>query len=54
MYKFVRAWSRRTLEKAGESVMDVAADDDEDESIDESTRGPDTSTAGTAGSAKAL
>lgn len=33
VWKGVRAWSRRTLEKAGERVMDVpgAADDDEDD-----------------------
>ncbi len=27
----VRAWSKKTLEKAGERVMDVAGDDDEDD-----------------------
>ncbi len=31
VYKGVRAWSRRTLEKAGERVMDVAGDDDDDD-----------------------
>ncbi len=31
VYKGVRAWSRRTLEKASERVMDVAGDDDYDE-----------------------
>ncbi|KAF2497349.1 hypothetical protein BU16DRAFT_312031 [Lophium mytilinum] len=31
VYKGVRAWSRRTLEKAGEQVMDVQPDDDDDE-----------------------
>jgi len=31
VYKGVRAWSRRTLEKAGERVMDVKVDDDEEE-----------------------
>jgi hypothetical protein len=31
IYKGVRAWSRRTLERAGERVMDVQGDDDEDE-----------------------
>ena len=30
MYKGVRGWCRRTLEKAGERVMDVAGDDDND------------------------
>ena len=30
MYKAVRAWSRQTLEKAGERVMDVNVDDDDD------------------------
>lgn len=35
VWKGVRAWSRRTLEKASEKVVDVqgeAGDDDEDES----------------------
>ncbi|KAL4784076.1 hypothetical protein BJX76DRAFT_348099 [Aspergillus varians] len=32
VYKGVRAWSRRTLEKAGERVMDVPLPDDDDES----------------------
>ncbi|KAF2130747.1 RING finger domain-containing protein [Dothidotthia symphoricarpi CBS 119687] len=31
VYKGVRAWSRRTLERAGERVMDVQGDDDDDE-----------------------
>ncbi|KAF2803657.1 uncharacterized protein BDZ99DRAFT_363464, partial [Mytilinidion resinicola] len=31
IYKGVRAWSRRTLEKAGEQVMDVQPDDDDDD-----------------------
>ena len=31
VYKGVRAWSRRTLEKAGERVMDVAGDDNDDD-----------------------
>lgn len=31
IYKGVRAWSRRTLERAGERVMDVQGDDDDDE-----------------------
>ncbi|KAF2257064.1 hypothetical protein BU26DRAFT_35196 [Trematosphaeria pertusa] len=31
IYKGVRAWSRRTLEKAGERVMDVQGDDDADD-----------------------
>jgi hypothetical protein len=33
IWKGVRAWSRRTLEKAGERVMDVPGitDDDDDE-----------------------
>lgn len=48
MYKFVRAWSRRTLEKAGDSVMDVAADDDHDEIVDEGMRGPDSTSPSTA------
>ncbi|KAI4215805.1 MAG: hypothetical protein LQ351_001793 [Letrouitia transgressa] len=30
VYKGVRAWSRRTLEKAGEKVMDVPGDGDDD------------------------
>lgn len=28
IYKGVRVWSRRTLERAGERVMDVQGDDD--------------------------
>jgi len=35
IWKGVRAWSRRTLEKAGERVMDVKADDDEDDEDEE-------------------
>lgn len=31
VYKSVRAWSRRTLEKAGEKVMDVATDDNDED-----------------------
>ena len=31
VYKGVRAWSRRTLEKASERVMDVAGDDDDED-----------------------
>lgn len=31
VYKGVRAWSRHTLEKAGERVMDVAGDDSDDD-----------------------
>lgn len=31
VYKGVRAWSRRTLERAGEKVMDVPLPEDEDE-----------------------
>lgn len=31
VYKGVRAWSRRTLEKAGERVMDVAGDEEDDD-----------------------
>ena len=31
VYKGVRAWSRRTLEKAGERVMDVGGDDNDGE-----------------------
>ncbi|MCJ1262113.1 hypothetical protein MMC22_001983 [Lobaria immixta] len=49
VYKFVRAWSRRTLEKAGESVMDVAADDDQDEIVDEGVGGHDSAIPSTAG-----
>ncbi|KAL8695167.1 MAG: hypothetical protein Q9218_000335 [Villophora microphyllina] len=30
VYKAVRAWTRRTLEKAGERVMDVGTDDDDE------------------------
>ena len=35
VYKGVRAWSRRTLEKAGERVMDVAGDDIDDDEEEE-------------------
>ena len=35
LYKAVRAWSRRTLEKASEKVMDVPLDDDEEELVDD-------------------
>ncbi len=31
VFKSVRAWSRRALEKAGERLMDVADDDNDDE-----------------------
>jgi len=31
VYKGVRLWSRRVLEKAGERVMDVPLADDEDD-----------------------
>ncbi|RDW82114.1 hypothetical protein BP6252_03226 [Coleophoma cylindrospora] len=31
VWKWVRAWTRRTLEKAGERVADVQGDDDDDE-----------------------
>jgi hypothetical protein len=31
VYKGVRVWSRRTLERAGERVMDVQGDDDDDD-----------------------
>lgn len=38
VYKGVRAWSRRTLEKAGERVMDVPLpDDDKDGDENEQT-----------------
>ncbi|KAF2741104.1 hypothetical protein EJ04DRAFT_592778 [Polyplosphaeria fusca] len=39
IWKGVRAWSRRTLEKAGERVMDVPGDgdDEDDEGYDETT-----------------
>lgn len=40
IWKGVRAWTRRTLEKAGERVMDVQGDDDDDE---EGQAPPDTS-----------
>jgi len=33
VYKGVRAWSRRTLEKAGERVMDVRVDGDDDDEL---------------------
>ena len=31
MWKAVQAWSRRTLEKASESVLDIGGDDDDDD-----------------------
>ncbi len=34
VYKGVRSWSRGILEKAGERVMDVPLDDDEDEEVE--------------------
>lgn len=37
VWKAVRAWSRRTLEKAGERVMDVHGDDDDQDDIPESS-----------------
>ncbi|KAF2403587.1 hypothetical protein EJ06DRAFT_283642 [Trichodelitschia bisporula] len=37
VWKGVRAWSRRTLEKAGERVMDVKGDEDNDDSDDDTT-----------------
>lgn len=43
VWKAVRAWSRRTLEKAGERVMDVHGNDEnEDESSDASAGHQDT------------
>ncbi|KAL8698953.1 MAG: hypothetical protein Q9201_006282 [Fulgogasparrea decipioides] len=38
VYKGVRAWTRRTLEKAGERVMDVGGDDHDDEDTDVNDR----------------
>ncbi|KAL4960703.1 E3 ubiquitin-protein ligase MARCH [Aspergillus stella-maris] len=35
VYRGVRAWSRRTLEKAGERVMDVPLPDDDDDDVAE-------------------
>ncbi|KAF2479226.1 hypothetical protein BDY17DRAFT_305199 [Neohortaea acidophila] len=35
VWKGVRAWSRRTLEKAGERVMDVPGNDDDDDDAEE-------------------
>jgi hypothetical protein len=37
VYKGVRAWSRRVLEKAGERVQDVQGDDDEEDESPAST-----------------
>lgn len=37
VYKFVRAWSRKLLEKAGEKVMDVQIDGEDDEEEEAST-----------------
>lgn len=35
VYKGVRAWCRRTLEKAGERVMDVSGDGNDDNNNDD-------------------
>ncbi|MCJ1329371.1 hypothetical protein MMC10_006050 [Thelotrema lepadinum] len=40
VYKGVRAWSRRTLERASEKVMDVPLDDDEEEFVDDEKTDP--------------
>ena len=37
MWKGVQAWSRRTLEKASESVLDIQGDDDDEDEEDETT-----------------
>jgi hypothetical protein len=37
VYKAVRVWSLRTLEKAGDRVMDVSVDDGDDEEEPEPT-----------------
>ncbi|KAL4927304.1 E3 ubiquitin-protein ligase MARCH [Aspergillus undulatus] len=42
VYKGVRAWSRRTLEKAGERVMDVPLPDDDDDEVAEENQRPKT------------
>lgn len=34
LYKGVRVWTRRVLEKAGERVIDVQGDDDDDDDDD--------------------
>lgn len=34
VWKGVRAWSRRTLEYASDTVMDIPLDDDEEELVD--------------------
>ncbi|KAK3706391.1 hypothetical protein LTR37_012769 [Vermiconidia calcicola] len=41
VWKGVRAWSRRTLEKAGESVMDVPGTDEDDEDAEDSPAEPE-------------
>lgn len=42
VWKGVRAWSRRTLEKAGERVMDVpGAEDDAEEEVEGDSAAPD-------------
>ncbi|KAL1966077.1 hypothetical protein VTN77DRAFT_4825 [Rasamsonia byssochlamydoides] len=38
VYKGVRTWSRRTLEKAGERVMDVPLPDDDEEDFDSASQ----------------
>lgn len=44
VYKGVRAWTRRTLEKAGERVMDVGPDsnDNDDDGDDDNNDRPNT------------
>lgn len=42
VWKGVRAWSRKTLEKAGERVVDVHGEDDDDEAEAESNAGATT------------
>lgn len=42
VWKGVRAWSRKTLEKAGERVIDVHGDEADDDETDAGTAaGPD-------------
>jgi hypothetical protein len=36
VWKVVRVWSRKTLEKASERVLDVAGDDDDEEEDEDS------------------
>ena len=48
-WKFVRNWSRRTLEKASEQIVDVQGEDDDFEEDDEPVPKEENSTAKSTG-----